>query len=190
MTFRGSHCGLLRGQDWNRGQREGLLPLHPHYQNTVGARWERLASQEDVFPSDGPPQRLSSAMLQLNDTVEPESPGAAVLHPAEAEEGVEVAFTPPEAERSLGHGASVACCPPLQTLTPFHVHNPTMQAKVKDYFVFRDSQGFSSEDSCFEPPASSRAKLTMLENPSACPFLFSFSIPSPQLEYVAESCQF
>ncbi|XP_029911529.1 tumor protein p63-regulated gene 1-like protein [Myripristis murdjan] len=76
-------------------------------------------------------------MLQLNDTVEPESPGAAVLHPAETEEGVEVAFTPPEAGGSLGYGASVACCSPLQTLTPFHVHNPTMQAKVKDYFVFR-----------------------------------------------------
>lgn len=77
-------------------------------------------------------------MLQLNDAVEPESPGpAAVLHPAETEEGVEVAFTPPEAGRSLGHAASVACCPPLQTLTPFHVHNPTVQAKVKDYFVFR-----------------------------------------------------
>uniref|UniRef100_A0A3B4T7Z6 Tumor protein p63 regulated 1 like n=1 Tax=Seriola dumerili TaxID=41447 RepID=A0A3B4T7Z6_SERDU len=76
-------------------------------------------------------------MLQLNDTVEPDSPGAAILHPAETEEGVEVAFTPPEAGRSLGHGASVACCPPLQTLTPFHVHNPTVQAKVKDYFVFR-----------------------------------------------------
>lgn len=80
-------------------------------------------------------------MLQLNDTVDPGSPGAAVLHPAEAEEGVEVAFTPPEAGRSLGHGAAVACCPPLQTLTPFHVHNPTMQAKVKDYFVFRVSCG-------------------------------------------------
>ena len=78
-------------------------------------------------------------MLQLNDTVEPESPGAAVLHPAETEEGVEVAFTPTEAGRILGHGASVACCPPLQTLTPFHVHNPTVQAKVKDYFVFRVS---------------------------------------------------
>ncbi|KAF7209535.1 tumor protein p63 regulated 1-like [Nothobranchius furzeri] len=77
-------------------------------------------------------------MLQLNDAVEPESPGVAVLHPAEIEEGVEVAFTPPEAaSRTLGHAASVACCPPLQTLTPFHVHNPTMQAKVKDYFVFR-----------------------------------------------------
>ncbi|KAF3696720.1 Tumor protein p63-regulated gene 1-like protein [Channa argus] len=76
-------------------------------------------------------------MLQLNDTMEPESAGAAVLHPAEAEEGVEVAFTPPEAGGAFGHGASVACCPPLQTLTPFHVHNPTMQAKVKDYFVFR-----------------------------------------------------
>uniref|UniRef100_A0A8C5H0B1 HSac2 domain-containing protein n=1 Tax=Gouania willdenowi TaxID=441366 RepID=A0A8C5H0B1_GOUWI len=81
-------------------------------------------------------------MLQLNDAVEPDSPGAAVLHPAEveAEDGVEVAFTPPEAgARSLGRAASVACCPPLQTLTPFHVHNPTMQAKVKDYFVFRVS---------------------------------------------------
>uniref|UniRef100_A0A1A8MCJ6 Tumor protein p63 regulated 1-like n=1 Tax=Nothobranchius pienaari TaxID=704102 RepID=A0A1A8MCJ6_9TELE len=77
-------------------------------------------------------------MLQLNDAVEPESPVVAVLHPAEIEEGVEVAFTPPEAaSRTLGHAASVACCPPLQTLTPFHVHNPTMQAKVKDYFVFR-----------------------------------------------------
>ncbi|XP_008412972.1 tumor protein p63-regulated gene 1-like protein isoform X2 [Poecilia reticulata] len=77
-------------------------------------------------------------MLQLNDTVDPESPGAAVLLPAETEEGVEVAFTPPEAAgRGFGHAASVACCPPLQTLTPFHVHNPTMQAKVKDYFVFR-----------------------------------------------------
>lgn len=78
-------------------------------------------------------------MLQLNDSVEPESPGAAILHPAETEEGVEVAFTPTEAERSLGRGAAVACCPPLQTLKPFHVHNPTMQAKVKDYFVFRVS---------------------------------------------------
>lgn len=79
-------------------------------------------------------------MLQLNDTVEPESPGAAILHPAETEEGVEVAFTPPEAGRGgFGHGAAVACCPPLQTLTPFHVHNPTIQAKVKDYFVFRVS---------------------------------------------------
>lgn len=78
-------------------------------------------------------------MLQLNDTVEPESTGAAILHPAETEEGVEVAFTPPEAARSLGQGTSVACCPPLQKLTPFHVHNPTIQAKVKDYFVFRVS---------------------------------------------------
>lgn len=84
--------------------------------------------------------RFRRTMLQLNDTVEPESPGAAVLHPAETEEGVEVAFTPPEAGRSLGHGSSVACCPPLQTLTPFHVHNPTVQAKVKDYFVFRVSE--------------------------------------------------
>ncbi|XP_061592480.1 tumor protein p63-regulated gene 1-like protein isoform X3 [Cololabis saira] len=75
-------------------------------------------------------------MLQLNDSMEPESPGAAVLHPEE-EDGVEVAFTPPEAVRGLGRASSVACCPPLQTLTPFHVHNPTMQAKVKDYFVFR-----------------------------------------------------
>lgn len=80
-------------------------------------------------------------MLQLNDTVEPESPGAAILHPAETEEGVEVAFTPPEAAPHLGRGASVACCPPLQKLTPFHVHNPTIQAKVKDYFVFRVSLG-------------------------------------------------
>lgn len=78
-------------------------------------------------------------MLQLKDTVDPESPGAAVLHPAETEEGVEVAFTPPEA--GGGFGSSVACCSPLQTLTPFHVHNPTMQAKVKDYFVFRVSVG-------------------------------------------------
>lgn len=82
-------------------------------------------------------------MLQLNDTVDPESPGAAIIHPAETEEGVEVAFTPPEAGRSLGHGASVACCPPLQTLTPFHVHNPTIQAKVKDYFVFRVSWSYN-----------------------------------------------
>ncbi|XP_036390099.1 tumor protein p63-regulated gene 1-like protein [Megalops cyprinoides] len=76
-------------------------------------------------------------MLQLNDTVEPESPGAAVLHTAESEDGVEVAFTPPGAGGRQGYSASVACCSPLQTLTPFHVHNPTMQAKVKDYFVFR-----------------------------------------------------
>lgn len=78
-------------------------------------------------------------MLQLNDTVEPESTGAAILLHAETEEGVEVAFTPPEAGRSLGNGPSVACCPPLQKLTPFHVHSPTLQAKVKDYFVFRVS---------------------------------------------------
>lgn len=78
-------------------------------------------------------------MLQLNDAVEPGSPGAAILHPADTEEGVEVAFTPPEAAPNLGRGASAACCPPLQKLTPFHVHNPTIQAKVKDYFVFRVS---------------------------------------------------
>ncbi|XP_066546814.1 tumor protein p63-regulated gene 1-like protein isoform X2 [Amia ocellicauda] len=85
-------------------------------------------------------------MLQLNDSVEPESPGAAVLHTGESEDGVEVAFTPPgPGGRQPPHGsvglsrggASVACCSPLQTLTPFQVHNPTMQAKVKDYFVFR-----------------------------------------------------
>ncbi|KAM6976420.1 tumor protein p63-regulated gene 1-like protein [Aplochiton taeniatus] len=78
-------------------------------------------------------------MLQLNDSLDPDtsSPGAAVLHPAETEDGVEVAFTPPGSGGSLGYGASVACCSPLQTLTPLHVHNPTMQAKVKDYFVFR-----------------------------------------------------
>lgn len=70
-------------------------------------------------------------MLQLNDSVDPESPGAAVLHPADCDDGLEVVA------RS---GASVACCTPLQTLTPFHVHNPTMRAKVKDYFVFRVSK--------------------------------------------------
>ncbi|KAK7883879.1 hypothetical protein WMY93_027002 [Mugilogobius chulae] len=70
-------------------------------------------------------------MLQLNDSVEPMSPGAAVLHPEDTEEGVEVAFTPPP--EAFSRGASVACCPPLQTLKPFHIHNPTMQAKVKDY---------------------------------------------------------
>ncbi|KAG9332834.1 hypothetical protein JZ751_014933 [Albula glossodonta] len=42
-------------------------------------------------------------MLQLNDSVEPESPGAAVLHTAESEDGVEVAFTPPGAEGRLGY---------------------------------------------------------------------------------------
>ncbi|XP_016371122.1 tumor protein p63-regulated gene 1-like protein isoform X1 [Sinocyclocheilus rhinocerous] len=67
-------------------------------------------------------------MLQLNDSVDPESPGAAVLHPADCDDGLEVVARA---------GASVACCTPLQTLTPFHVHNPTMRAKVKDYFVFR-----------------------------------------------------
>ncbi|XP_016419511.1 tumor protein p63-regulated gene 1-like protein [Sinocyclocheilus rhinocerous] len=66
-------------------------------------------------------------MLQLNDSVEPESPGAAVLHPADCDDGLGLSRA----------GASVACCTPLQTLTPFHVHNPTMRAKVKDYFVFR-----------------------------------------------------
>lgn len=78
-------------------------------------------------------------MLQLNDSVEPESPGAAVLHAieGEVEDGVEVAFTPPGAVASRDYGSAVACCSPLQTLKPFHVHNPTMQAKVKDYFVFR-----------------------------------------------------
>ncbi|XP_056628788.1 tumor protein p63-regulated gene 1-like protein isoform X2 [Triplophysa dalaica] len=64
-------------------------------------------------------------MLQLNDNVDPESPGAAVLHPADCDDAVAL------------DGASVACCTPLQKLTPFHVHNPTMRAKVKDYFVFR-----------------------------------------------------
>uniref|UniRef100_A0A8C2CML0 Tumor protein p63 regulated 1-like n=1 Tax=Cyprinus carpio TaxID=7962 RepID=A0A8C2CML0_CYPCA len=67
-------------------------------------------------------------MLQLNDSVDPESPGAAVLHPGDYDDGLEVVARA---------GASVACCTPLQTLTPFHVHNPTMRAKVKDYFVFR-----------------------------------------------------
>lgn len=85
-------------------------------------------------------------MLQLNDSVEPHSPGVAILHPADTEDGVEVAFTPPEAERSLGRAGSVACCTPLQTLTPFHVRNPTMQAKVKDYFVFRVSESTRSDD--------------------------------------------
>ncbi len=66
-------------------------------------------------------------MLQLNDSIYPESPGAAVLHPADCDDGLDLARA----------GASVACCTPLQTLTPFHVHNPTMRAKVKDYFVFR-----------------------------------------------------
>lgn len=66
-------------------------------------------------------------MLQLNDSLYPESPGAAVLHPADCDDGLDLARA----------GASVACCTPLQTLTPFHVHNPTMRAKVKDYFVFR-----------------------------------------------------
>ncbi|XP_001922801.1 tumor protein p63-regulated gene 1-like protein [Danio rerio] len=70
-------------------------------------------------------------MLQLNDsviTLDPESPGAAVLLSADCDDGLEV---------SARAGASVACCSSLQTLTPFHVHNPTMRAKVKDYFVFR-----------------------------------------------------
>lgn len=66
-------------------------------------------------------------MLQLNDSVDPESPGAAVLHPEDCDDELDLART----------GASVACCTPLQTLAPFHVHNPTMRAKVKDYFVFR-----------------------------------------------------
>lgn len=69
-------------------------------------------------------------MLQLNDSVDPESPGAAILHAGDCDDGLEVAARA---------GASVACCTPLQTLTPFHVHNPTMRAKVKDYFVFRVS---------------------------------------------------
>ncbi|KAL4646063.1 tumor protein p63-regulated gene 1-like protein [Arapaima gigas] len=82
-------------------------------------------------------------MLQLDDAVEPESPGAAVLHAETGEDGLEVAFTPPGAGSAAGaaggrgFGSAVACCSPLQTLTPFHVHNPTVQGRVKDYFVFR-----------------------------------------------------
>uniref|UniRef100_A0A672L9L9 Tumor protein p63 regulated 1-like n=1 Tax=Sinocyclocheilus grahami TaxID=75366 RepID=A0A672L9L9_SINGR len=72
-------------------------------------------------------------MLQLNDSVDPESPGAAVLHPADCDDGLDLGRA----------GASVACCTPLQTLTPFHVHNPTMRARVKDYFVFRVSKKHS-----------------------------------------------
>uniref|UniRef100_A0A671T459 Tumor protein p63-regulated gene 1-like protein n=1 Tax=Sinocyclocheilus anshuiensis TaxID=1608454 RepID=A0A671T459_9TELE len=56
-------------------------------------------------------------MLQLNDSVDPESPGAAVLHPADCDDGLDLARA----------GASVACCTPLQTLTPFHVPNPTIE---------------------------------------------------------------
>lgn len=126
----------MKGEGKQKGTR--LLPRSPNNQNIIRAQWVSLHPRKDTLSSNTC-REAPGTMLQLNDTVEPESPGAAILHPAETEEGVEVAFTPPEAERSLGHGASVACCPPLQTLTPFHVHNPTIQAKVKDYFVFRVS---------------------------------------------------
>ncbi|CAB1329540.1 unnamed protein product [Coregonus sp. 'balchen'] len=108
-------------------------PLHASSQNSLDA-WLSMGGGP-LFCAFS--YNSVCTMLQLNDTVEPMSPGAAVLHPAEAEDGVEVAFTPPGAGGSLGYSSSVACCSPLQTLTPFHVHNPTMQAKVKDYFVFR-----------------------------------------------------
>lgn len=126
----------LKGEVKQKGT--SILPRSPHNQNIIRAQWVSLHPRQNILPSN-----TRRTMLQLNDTVEPESPGAAIIHHAETEEGVEIAFTPPEAGRSLGHGASVACCPPLQTLTPFHVHNPTIQAKVKDYFVFRVSWSYN-----------------------------------------------
>ncbi|CAL1605846.1 unnamed protein product [Knipowitschia caucasica] len=76
-------------------------------------------------------------MLQLNDSVEPTCPEPAVLLPSPrlSEEAAEVVLTPPQSHSFSG--ASMSCCPPLQTLRPFHVHNPTIQGKAKDYFVFR-----------------------------------------------------
>lgn len=64
-----------------------------------------------------------SAMLALKDSADSDSSPTALG----GEEGVEVPFTPP------GPSAQSS----LRTLRPFTVLDPTMKARVRDYFVFR-----------------------------------------------------
>ncbi|XP_042199430.1 tumor protein p63-regulated gene 1-like protein [Callorhinchus milii] len=66
-------------------------------------------------------------MLQMNDSMEPD---AAVLLPTE---GIGLGFGPAEARGEPGPTAA----PGAETLKPFSIKDPTLQARVRDYFVFR-----------------------------------------------------
>ncbi|XP_069466330.1 tumor protein p63-regulated gene 1-like protein [Ambystoma mexicanum] len=65
-------------------------------------------------------------MLALKDSADSDSSPAALG----VEEGVEVPFTPPGAAAPSAHGS-------LQTIRPFSVLDPTLRARVREYFVFR-----------------------------------------------------